>query len=357
MKKLFYPALCVALAAGFVSCSNDDDKEEPVTPPAEVVENHSAYVLCQGVYGLQMDGTLDYINLKEKTVDNSVFQKANQRTLGNTPQAGIVYGSKIYVGVYESNTIEVMDGKTFSSLHQISLSENEGQNPRSMVAKDGKIYISMYNGYVSRLDTITMKIDANVKVGPNPENIAICGDYLYVPNSDGMNWPDYGTTASKIRLSDFTVASTLEVPLNPCQFLSNGTDLFLLSKGNYDDIASAVYKISADGKYTKIAEATIAAIYNDKVYLIDAPWYASEFKYQVYDIASDSLSDMLADSGVDSPVAVGVNPTDGTIVITSYVLDGGYAGYTLPGYAVTYDAQGNRLNKYDVGVGPALIFF
>lgn len=357
IKKLQSASVACILTALMVSCSNDDDNQLPVLPETPTL--NIAYIIGQGNMGNNIDGSLDVMNLDNNTVSLAVYRRANSQSLGNTPQAGIRYGSKLYIGVYESNVIDIVDANTYKLHKQLSLASETGQKPRSLVAKDGKVYISMYNGYVSRLDTLTQRIDATVKVGPNPEIIAIKGDYLYVPNSDGMNTQGFGNTASKINLKDFEAApASFTVPLNPAQFITNGSDLFLLCKGNYHDIDAQVYRIGDDGTSTSIAKATLMDIKGDHLYLINAPWGNPQIEYTVYNINTGASTKMIADSdGVESPAAIAVKPSSGDIFITSYNIDNGYASYSTPGYIVRYDATGKRLTKQTVGTGPCAIFF
>lgn len=356
MRNGVYAGMVFALCAvAFASCSDDDDKKSSNPDSPEISEG--VFVINQGNMSSKIDGSLSYIDFATQKVSQDVFFKANNRKLGDTPQAAVVYGSKIYLGVYQSNTIEILDRKTLKAEKTISLTGAEGQNPRSFVAKDGKVYISMFNGYVSRLDTLSLSIDKTVKVGPNPEVMAILGDNLYVPNSDGMNWAvGYGTTASRIELSTFTVAETFTVPLNPERFLSNGKEIFLLAKGDYMSVVSKVYKMNPDKSFTEIAEATLATIWGNFLYYVNAPYMAPAFDYKVYDIKRGAISDMLKETpGLDVPAAIGVDPITGHIYITLY--ENGYGGYDLPGYCNEYDVQGNFVKKYTVGVCPTGIFF
>ncbi|MDE5750040.1 MAG: hypothetical protein K2H87_04645, partial [Duncaniella sp.] len=58
------------------------------------------------------------------------------------------------------------------------------------------------------------------------------------------------------------------------------------------------------------------------------------------------------------PAAVGVNPRDGHIFITSSVPGPwGFADYDANGYVCEYDPSGKRINRYEVGVYPAYVFF
>ncbi|MDE7420771.1 MAG: hypothetical protein K2N35_11235 [Muribaculaceae bacterium] len=348
--------LFTAFALGFTSCSKDDEPNLPNPDVPTIAEG--AFVLNQGNYGKQIEGSLTLIDYSSKSASQNLFQRANGRSLGSTPQGAVAYGGKIYLAIYESNVIEIIDRTTFKSLKQISLSDAEGQSPRSLIAKDGKVYVSMFNGYVSRLDTLSLTIDKSVKVGPNPEIMAIKGDYLYVPNSEGMNYPNYGTTASKINLKSFSVEKTFDVGLNPCQFASNGTDLFLLCTGNYGDTQSKIYRIDNNDNSTEVDVATLMAIKDNKLYYINAPYFGvTDITYTTYDIASGSKTKMIGDNGVDSPAGLGVDPINGNIVVTSYSIDNGVASYATDGYAKVYSSNGSLLNRYDVGVGPCAVFF
>ena len=253
MKKFFLPAICVAtlMAQALTSCSSDDEPvvDEPLIPAV----TSGAFLLNQGNYSNKIEGSLNLLDFTTSTMTQNVFTTVNGRSLGSTPQCGVIYGSKMYIGMYESNTIEILDLRTCESLKQIRLENStNGQQPRSMATDGGKVYISMYDGYVARLDTASMEIDASVKVGPNPEIITIYSGRIYVPNSDGMNWQNgYGTTASIVTLNPFKVESTFEVPLNPYKFFVRGSNLYLLSRGNYGDQQAAVYRIDGEDPYSR----------------------------------------------------------------------------------------------------------
>lgn len=354
MKKIFLITAITAVMLGFVSC---DDKDEPKLNPDKPTLSAGAYFLCQGQSYSHVPGglfSLDYTT--GKWVDNA-FETVNGISLGDTPQWGICYGSKLYLGIFESNVIHIVDKYTFKNSKTISLKDSQnGQKPRSLAAKDGKVFIAMDNGYVARLDTLTMNIDASVKVGPNPEVIGIYNDELYVPNSDGMNYPNYGTTATVIRLKDFTVTKTIEVPMNPYMFMANDMGLYLLCKGNYDDIPSKVYKMNGD-KWDAVAEATIMAADKNKLYLINDPFYGSvPAEYYIYDCVAGTVVDWNIEKVV-YPNNIAVDRIGGRIFISSYYMDGKYPSYTTPGYVSVYGLDNSFITKHDIGAGAPCIFF
>lgn len=349
------------------SCEKEETQKGPVYRPDFPTESFGAYLLFQGQYYNNVEGVLDYLSYSDNSLHTNLFTNANHRSLGDTPQCGLVYGSHIFLGVCFSNTIEVLDKSDLTSIKQFNLDSSTGTQPRAMVAKGGKVYISMYDGYVARLDTLTMTIDAKVAVGPNPEKLAIYRDALYVPNSDGMN-SVFGTTASVIDLSSFTVTRTLEVPMNPNQFITVKDHLYLLSMGNYgmipgqEYIPSEVYEITPDSPdasgnyYHYIAPATMIAASESQLYILDAPFSALNVNFSSYNPDSKELSPLTAEELV-YPSGIGVDPITGNIIITSYVMDGAWPGYSIPGIILLYDNSCRLIKKFNGDIGPAHIFF
>ncbi len=356
-RKFASTMLAVAAIAGLTAC--EDEKNEQPDPENPTI-SQGMYVLNNGNKGKKIEGDITYYDYATGKASQDMFQKANGRSLGQTPQGAVIYGSKIYVGVYESNAIEIIDRYTLKSIKQIKLEGRTASEPRSLVVRDGNVYISMYTGWISRMDTITCEINDSVKVGPNPDIIAIHGSKLYVPNSDGMNWKEgYGTTATEIDLATFKATRTFDVPLNPCQFLSSGDNLYLLSKGNYGDVKSIVYRFDPEKlTSTPIHEATNIAARGNSLFIINAPYGVPTVDYKRYDASDGKIIDMLRDNadGVDSPAGIEVDPFSGDIFITSYVMDGGKASYVLPGYCKIYDRNGVYKNRFETGVGPTLLF-
>ncbi|MDE6296592.1 MAG: hypothetical protein K2L89_01995 [Muribaculaceae bacterium] len=363
---LFAGLLTAVLTLGATGCSNDEpDNPTPLPTPNSA---SSVYFLNQGQLALNVEGSLNILDYKNMTVENNVFQKANHRSLGNTPQCGVRYGNKIYIGTYESNTIEILDARSFTSIKQLRLdAATTGTSPRCMVTDKNKIYITMFDGYVARLDTLSLEIDGRVKVGPNPEKPAIMNNRLYVPNSDGMNWAvGYGETASIIDLSSFTVKATVKVPLNPDRFMAVGSKLFLLSKGDYYDIKGAVYEIDPnidelqkedpDSGYTYLFRATDAASGMNNIVYYNVPFNKPDREYGRYNVATE-VRTTWTPKEVIYPNAIAIDPLYGYIFIASYVMDGVYPSYTAPGFVTVYDNDLKFIKQGEIGAGPTCIFF
>lgn len=347
--------LPVTILAVLASCNKNDSNIEPEEIPVGVPV---AYILNQGNHYNLIEGSLNALNLATGTFQRDAFLNANLRYLGATPQCGVLYGSKLYIGVCDSHTIEVVDPKTFKSIKQISLDDRtDGRSPRSMIAHDGDIYVSLYEGYVARLDTVSLEIDATVKVGANPEKMAEYNGKLYVPNSEGMNYLEqkpYGKTASVVTFSPFEVEKTIEVPLNPTEFLSNGVELFLLAMGDYDAVESAVYKMKGNGDWVKVGAATCATLYYTNLFLVNNP-YGGEPTFTLVNVSTLGKVEVKFPEAV-CPAAIAIDPYTLAILIQTYRKpEGGFADYNGPSKLCVYNGNLQYVETFDIGVGPAAI--
>ena len=281
MKKknlLYVSALCACMSFSFMGCSDDDDKQEIPSLPEQISLN-GVYVLNSGNKG-NNNSSLSFYDFETKKVEADIFKKVNGRGLGDTANDILVYGSKAYIAVTNSNTIEVIDlqGK---SLKQI-VSDGDPLQPRFFSCYNGKVYVSLYGGYVARLDTTSLTIESKVKVGRNPEQMAIANNKLYVANSGGADFNTavgYDKTVSVVDLPTFKEKTKIEVVTNPVNLLADSQgDVYLVSMGNYGDIPNTFQRIdSKTDEVTTITEtnATEFAAVGDKLYIIYSQYDAN----------------------------------------------------------------------------------
>jgi hypothetical protein len=144
-------ALLFMATVSFTACDDEeDDSNDPTDETTGDFKKKSGiYILNQGVYGSN-NASISFLDYSSNTMYNNVFEAANERKLGDTGQDGIVYGSKMYIVVNGSNTIEIVDSKTCKSIK--SLQSTIATSPRDVIAYNGKIYISMYDGQIARRD-------------------------------------------------------------------------------------------------------------------------------------------------------------------------------------------------------------
>lgn len=340
------------------ACNDDDDLQIDNIPTV----CKGLYVLNQGNMDSNIPGSITSIDPENNVVVQNAFYKANGRLIGDSPQAGITYGSKMYIGVHGSGTLEIMDKETLVSEKNLSLTGTYA-GPRSLAAKDGKVYISLYDGYVARLDTLTMTVDKKCKVGPNPDEIVILGDYLYVTNSDGMNYNnDYanGYSVSKINLSTFTEDCKIPVGMNPTKIATDGNDVFVISMGDYTaENPSILQRLNINYDATDenskgaedLYEATLMAINGNRIYCINAPFYAPSFDCYIYN-TSDKTKTAVDFRDLVNPQTIGVDPASGHVFISAAT-----GGYSDPCKIMEYTSAGTLVNSYESGVYSAAFVF
>ena len=277
MKKNFYWFACFAcatVALAFSSC-NDDKIEPDIEVPTEVT---GVYILNGGDYGGNNAG-ISYLDSEGKVTED-IFKKQNNRALGDMGQHMIKYGSKLYVSMYGSKTVEILDAADATSLKQLTLTDDQGaiRPPRMFAAYNGKVYLTTFDGYVAKIDTASMAVEGYVKVGPNPDGITIANERIYTADTDGMNWPSQSTRVSVVDINSFEFEKTITVSLNPNYIYSDSDgDVYVICMSDYsDDKSYIVQRIDAKTDEVKTVEGIKAykmTVADDNIFrsLTDAP--------------------------------------------------------------------------------------
>ncbi|MDE5688959.1 MAG: hypothetical protein K2I18_10120 [Paramuribaculum sp.] len=360
MSRTFLKTGAIALLATVAMTSCNDDNGNNWHEPTPVTSG--LVVVNQGDYYNNIPGNLTYFDYATSSAKQNAYSAANSgNLLGDTPQDAIVYGSKMYVAIYDSNLIRVLDRKTLELIEDITPDATTGTQPRSMAVDNGKVYISMYDGKVARLDTASLTLDASVAVGPNPEGVAILKGKLYVANSDGMNWQSNyanGKTLSVIDLSSFTVEKTLPVGLNPGPVVATSNYIYVIAKGDYASIPSTLQRVDPSGNVTDIAPATLMCGFNDNILYANAVYGVGPEKitYTLHNTLTGNSSPMIFNE-IQYPAALAIDPVTANIVITSYTVNNGYADYTSNGYAVVYSNGNVPVAQFPAGLNPCAIAF
>ena len=354
MKKLL-PLLLL-----FVACSESDDVQESSVNNPESSVTSGIVVVNQGSYYDGIDGSLSLIDLESGAVQNNAFAAANgQVSLGATPQAATQANGKIYVPVFESNVVWVVNAKTLIAEHMLMVNA-----PQAVSIKSGKIFVCGNDGFVSVYDVNTYESLKRIEVGPNPCNLAIVGDSLYISISDGYNYPTYenGFRLAIINTQTLEKGKDIDVEINPGQIsVSKQGYLYVVCRGDYTTISSKVLKVDPKkGEYTYICEGSYITISNDNLLVINSvtDWttYENIITYQAYSTETNDLTDPNFLKSEVLPAMPNAIQTDnnGDIFIPSNV---SAFDYTSPGYVYRYTSDGEHLATYPVGVAPCGLVF
>jgi YVTN family beta-propeller protein len=308
--KLQHLLIIIALASALASCHKD--KINPESDKPTDTERAGLYVLDQGNLSTA-NSALTYYDYTSKNLVPDVFLSANSKGLGNTANDLKIYGSKMYIVVDVSGTVEVVNPKTAKSIKQVLFqnADKKSREPRSIAFYKGNAYISLYDNFVAVMDTATFTVSKYIPVGQNPEQLAVSNGKLYVANSGGLSYPDVDKTVSVIDLTTETVTKTLTVGLNPYAvnvdsygdvfvnaynvFPAKPTLTIIDSKADAvkstTDFSGGPFSISGDNAYYIAADGTIK-IYNVKTLTTSAANFITDGTTftNAYAIAVDPLT-------------------------------------------------------------------
>ena len=356
------PLLLVALAC---------DPEPVLLEQSQVIADggHTGvYVLSEGLFN-QNNSTLAWIDFGTGQPDSwtsvtgrslDCFEKVNGRRIGDTANDLLLYGSRLYIAVSESSTIEILDAATCSSLKQIPLSRDGiASQPRRLTANSGFVYVCCFDGTVTRIDTLTMQADATISVGRNPDGICCANGKLYVSNSGGLDTQNPDNTVSVIDINTFTETKRITVRSNPGSIYADGTGVYVVSRGIFDygtmDYDSRLHRID-----TKTDEVT--ATYNIPILNMDIvdgkAWfygYGAGGTIQIMDLETGQIldSDFITDGTLlECPYAIKVEPTTRKV----YVCDA--LDYVTPGSLLCFSPEGRLLYRVqNIGINPNTVAF
>ena len=256
MKRPFrtYLSLFFILGSLFLSACRTDEIVYPTIGErvTDEVRTGGMYVLCEGNMGSNK-ARIDYINLETGTYYSNWYGGMNPtqlKELGDVGNDIQQYGHRLYAVINCSHKVEVMDPQA-RHIGQIEI-----PNCRYMAFHDGRMYVSAYVGSVAdpellgavyEVDTATLQITREVKVGHQPDELVIADGNLYVCNSGGYLTDRYDSTLSVIDLHTFTETKKIPVGLNPNRVRMDARgQLWVCCQGNYKDVAPQLVVLKDD---------------------------------------------------------------------------------------------------------------
>lgn len=328
------------------SCEDDDNNTQPIVDP----DLKGIFILNEGNYG-KNDASLSFYVNDEKTI----FSNITEGYLGETGQDIIKYGDKIYITVSGSGYISVISAATKQEVKKIEIKKDGiSREPQYMTTAKGKIYVTTCSdGYVLQIDTTSLQITKEMKVGNNPEGICYSQGKLYIANS-GWNFPIKDNTVSIVS-EDLTQEEKWEVDQNPyyIQALSNG-ELILSCRDVYDN--TSFQKVKDGALYRlNLQDKSITEIVNNEVlkFAIDGNncyYFTSSRKLKVYNTQDGTINDFITDNTTipagSTYYGIGIHPQNKNVFVA-------ITDYINPGDIYVFDNQGNKIEIFDSkGINP-----
>ncbi len=348
--KINYLFLAFTFVTLFASCRKD--KQDPISSPQLTAERKGLFVLCEGSFNGN-NSSLTYYDYDSKILTQDQFAKVNNRGLGDTGNDIKVYGSKMYIIVNVSSTIEVVNAKTAASIKNIKMDDaGKDRQPRYIVFNKNKAFISSYDGTVAVMDTTSLTIEKYITVGRNPEQMAIANGKLYVANSGGLDFNNPDKTVSVIDLNTLTEIKKITVVVNPRGVAADQYgDVYVLSSGNYTDINASMAIIDSKTDLVKKQNDFDGG----SMIIKDDFAYISTYDHvKVYNVKTETIEkeDFITDgTTITSPYGVAVDNLTGEVFITDA------KNYISNGEVFCFDKDGHKKYSIATGINPNNVVF
>jgi len=354
--------LCsLMLGMSFASCL-DDDLEEPELPFEP--ETYPAYILNEGLWNAKNANITRFY--PQYKIDNlsDFYQEMNGTKMGDVANAMMEEDDNIYVVLNGSKYVARLD-MGVKELARYTFPEAEGA-PRCIDVEDGFAYVTQYGGQVSKLNIKDMTLAGTFKGGDNLEGIVEKDGKLYVANSytvDGSNNWIYNKEVFVIDAKTMTLEKTINVVDNPTKMYEINDKIYLISVGNYFDVAGALQVINPQtnkaesilNDVTKITEGNDELIYGVRS-TYDENWQLSN-SFFTYNPSNGSinetsfLKDAPSSFATDAIYLMEVDEETGFIYV-------GTSDYTTNGTIYQFDKNGKLVQSFDSGgINPSAMIF
>ena len=296
------------------ACKKNDQPvaTAPILQPAKGV-----YILSEGGFAAN-NSKLAYRDTAGVVSGDFFLQQNPSLTagLGDLGNDMVIYGSKMYIVMNGSGNVTVLNAATGAFISQISFggSGTSNKNPRYALGARGNLYVTAWDNSVSMIDTASLGITGAALVGATPEGLAIAGNFLYVANSGGLNYPDYDSTVSVVDLTTMLEIKKIKVGLNPQKIEVNSAGkVFVTAYGDAFATIPIPATVSVINSSTNLLETTLGSDYQfDHVRIFNDIAYF----YNNYGGGNIKMYNTITNSLVRNNFI-----TDGTLITTSYGLN------------------------------------
>jgi DNA-binding beta-propeller fold protein YncE len=203
---LLAPVVSAFLVA---ACADDSSSPgpDPVPPTTKAV-----YILNEGQYGDPAGARLSLYDIDRDTVYTDVYESANAGAhLGSLGDDIVVRGDRAYVVMSGSHDLKIISTADHRLLQSATY---PGADPHDVViSADGtRMFLTMlFSDSVLSIDPATLAVRRGIRVGPNPQGMALAGLRLFVCNSG------FGAsrTVSVINVENAELLKTIELSDGP----------------------------------------------------------------------------------------------------------------------------------------------
>lgn len=355
-------AMLVAVA--LQSCNGIGD-----TPAEETFSDtgRGVFVLCEGNYQ-SGNSSLSYYDPQTRQVENGVFQRANDRKLGDTGQSITLHNGTAYIAVENSGIVWAIDAETFKVKGQLTASaQNKIVNPRYVyVASATRAYVSdLYSPFVTVFDPSTMQAVGSIGT-QQPQAYGYCNTEQFVAYGDVLFTNCWCYSRSILVLDTQKAEVTDSIVLTSwqpkCMVLDAREKLWVITDGGYGTDAGSfgdnephLYRIDAATRKIELDqvldtdEASVQLALNpqrDTLYLVNNDIYRMGVTDTHVPVRPFIQAPLDAKGRRHKLYGLSVNPHGGDIYVADAV------DYSQSGVVYRYSREGALLDRFRVGINP-----
>jgi len=342
------------------SCSKDPIRETEAPgndpPPTSTSYENGIFVINEGNFNWG-NASVTFIDDTSNQAEQNIFEKANERGLGDVAQSMKIYNDLGLIAVNNSNRIEVVSLKDFKLVKSIT----DIPSPRYIEIVDpSKAYVTSLQKNITVISLTDFSVQ---KVIPTPtwtEGLVRYDHFLFV-TSVGKYFEPNSTRKAQVLVIDtkndviidsiFTGKEPLGIVIDKKQ------KIWILCTGGYD-FYEAPRLIRMD-PLLRMVEQIYIFPNSDKIPKRlcinpggDTLYFLTDAVYQMPVTASDLPAQPLIESLGRSFYGLAVHPKTGTIYVTD-VLD-----YIQNGKVYEFrSSDGTMMNSYDAGRIPGSFCF
>ncbi|MDD6130194.1 MAG: SMP-30/gluconolactonase/LRE family protein [Prevotellaceae bacterium] len=358
---------CVTLSVACGLLAACSDSEGSVPEEDFTHEGRGVYILNEGNYN-SGNSTLSYYDPEKQTIENGIFQRANDRKLGDTGQSMTLFGNTLFIAMENSGIVWAIDPRTSRVKGSLTTGQTEQMiNPRYVhIVNSGKAYITdLYAPYITIFNPTTFTYTGSIPTGQ-----AIT--YGYSSTEKMVEWKNRVFTNcwsynNKILVIDTrTDEVTDSILLDSWQPKDMQIDargkLWVITDGGYNtehegfgDNIPHLYRIDAEtlaieqDQPLDADNASVAmALSNDghTLYLINNDIYRMDVTDSHLPVRPFIKAPTDANGTRHKLYGISVDPSSGDLYVADAV------DYSQAGTMYRYKADGTLIHKFRVGINP-----
>lgn len=349
------------LTVFFTGCKKDNEREILLTQ--EITGVKGIYILNEGV----PKATIAYYDVAKKTTVLDYYKQVNGKDLGNSANDLQQYGSKLYCVItgttgQPESFVDIMDVNTGKTLKRIAFNAtNDSYMARYITFYKNKAYVSRYDGKISRIDTASLNVDAELQLKNGVDNaqglegLAVANGKLYVAGSSHSSYPkSLNDKVVVIDLNTFAKVKEITVNYNPVKIAANDKgEMVVTSAGNYGNIKSAIQKINTSTDEVSSTENTTdlgsVAIYKDQAFVVTDAYSPGTAGVKSINIVTGKLGNSLITDAttVALPYGLAINPFNQNVVVLDAL-----SFVSTTGKVLVFSKEGKKLYEFETNSFP-----